>query len=70
MKKLLLILSIVSVLGIISCDDKLDLEPWQNSSTEGVFKTIDDFDNGIRGIYRELMDAGAYGGYLFIYLDV
>jgi len=70
MKKLLLILSIVSVLGIISCDDKLDLEPWQNSSTEGVFTTIDDFDNGIRGIYRELMDAGAYGGYMFIYPDV
>lgn len=70
MKKLLFILSIISVLGIISCDDKLDLEPWQSTSTEGVFTSIEDFENGIRGVYTELHDLGAYGGYLFIYPDV
>ena len=70
MKKLLFILSIISVLGIISCDSKLDLEPWQNSSTDGVFTSIEDFENGIRGVYTELHDLGAYGGYMFIYPDV
>jgi len=70
MKKLLFILSIISVLGIISCDDKLDLEPWQNLSTEGVFTSIDDFENGIRGVYTELHDEGAYGGFMFIYPDI
>lgn len=70
MKKLLFILSIISVLGIISCDDKLDLEPWQSASTEGVFTSIEDFENGIRGVYTELHDEGAYGGCLFIYPDV
>ncbi len=70
MKKLLFILSIISVLGIISCDDKLGLEPWQSASTDGVFTSIEDFDNGIRGVFTELHDWGAYGGALFIYPDV
>lgn len=70
MKKFLFILSIISVLGFISCDEKLDLEPWQSTSTDGVFTSIDDFENGIRGVYTELHDLGAYGGYLFIYPDV
>lgn len=70
MKKLLFILGIISVLGIISCDDKLDLEPWQSASTDGVFTSIEDFENGIRGVYTELHDLGAYGGYMFIYPDV
>lgn len=70
MKKIIFILSIISILGILSCDDKLDLEPWQSLSNEVVYTSIEDFELGVNGVYTELHDLGAYGGYLFIYPDV
>ncbi|OFX84532.1 MAG: hypothetical protein A2W99_02665 [Bacteroidetes bacterium GWF2_33_16] len=68
MKKLFFILSITGILSLASCE--LDLDPWQALSDETVFTKIEDYENGVRGIYAELFDYGAYGGALFIYPDV
>jgi starch-binding outer membrane protein, SusD/RagB family len=70
MKKLFYLL-IIGVLGLVSCDKKLNLEPWEQASTTGVFQSIEDFENGVRGIYASLKENGAFGiSYMFIFPDV
>ena len=63
MKNLKYILIAILAFGITSsCDDQLDQLPYDEFATENAFTTAQDFENGIRGVYLELVSGTFYGG--------
>lgn len=63
MKKIIYKISLLVAAVVIttSCEDKLDQLPFDDFGTDGAFNTASDFENGIRGVYETLTDAGYYG---------
>lgn len=56
-----IILSIFILGAFSSCEKNLDQLPFDEFATENAFKTAQDFENGIRGVYLELTAGGFYG---------
>jgi hypothetical protein len=50
-----------SIIFLSSCDDRLEKVPFDTLAVENAFQTTKDYENGIRGIYLQLLDAGYYG---------
>lgn len=46
---------------LISCDKELDQIPYDGFATANAFVTASDFENGIRGVYSQLLRGGMYG---------
>ncbi|AFU67995.1 outer membrane nutrient binding protein, SusD family [Psychroflexus torquis ATCC 700755] len=46
---------------LTSCEDKLDQIPFDEFGTENAFVSASDFENGIRGVYANLVSGGLYG---------
>jgi len=61
MKNIFNILIIVGVLFISSCDDRLDLTPYDGLPEDEVFSTPGGFENAIRGVYNGFKADGYYG---------
>ena len=72
MKKIILFVAIT--VNMFACNDKLELEPWQQISTDVALATIEDFEIAVNGIYAEMRDGnnttGAFGSFHFIWPDV
>jgi hypothetical protein len=68
MKKLyILVLFVVSCVMLSGCTDWIELEPKDTVANENFFKTQDDFDQAVTGLYSMLrpLDADATGGAYF-----
>jgi starch-binding outer membrane protein, SusD/RagB family len=72
MKKLAISFFIVTSLLIISCGDKLELNPYNALETSQAFETGSDFTNAIRGTYAGMVlgNASYYGGDFILAPDV
>ncbi|RMA57916.1 putative outer membrane starch-binding protein [Ulvibacter antarcticus] len=46
---------------IVSCDKQLDQLPFDGLATDNAFVSVDDFENGIRGVYIALVRVGRDG---------
>lgn len=46
---------------LISCDKELDQIPYDGFASANAFVTAADFENGIRGVYAQLIRGGLYG---------
>lgn len=64
MKKVLYNISILFVaIGVLSsCEAELDQTPFDEFASPSAFVSVDDFENGVRGIYLGLTDPSYYGG--------
>ena len=64
MKKIFYKIAILALVagGFTSCDDELDQLPFDEFATDNAFITAQDFENGIRGVYRNLAFGNLYGG--------
>jgi hypothetical protein len=69
MKKIIYIFILLG-LGVTSCEDKLQLEPFDALDVSSAFRTNTDFDNAIKGVYSSLRDGNYYGGELYLLPDV
>lgn len=69
MKKIFLIL-VTFGLFLAGCEDKLDMNPHQSLSEAQTFSKAQDFENAVRGVYTEMLDAGAKGEFRVIFPDV
>lgn len=79
MKKTIFIISIIGLMSLIGCEDKLYLDPHQSISSSQAFETIDDFYYAVNGMYAAVRGEGGatdptdtylYGGNLMIYPDI
>jgi len=70
MKNISIIISIVGLMLLTGCDERLNLEPHQNISTSQAFETLDDFSYAINGMYAGARSENLYGGHLNIYPDI
>lgn len=61
---------IICIIGLTSCEDKLDLKPFDELETEVALVTPADFENLMRGSYQRLLGTGYYGGEFFIRPDI
>ncbi|WP_019039060.1 RagB/SusD family nutrient uptake outer membrane protein [Psychroflexus tropicus] len=60
--RILNFLLILLTVGVFtSCEDELDQVPFDDFGTQNAFRTAQDFENGIRGVYTALIDAGMLG---------
>jgi hypothetical protein len=66
--KLTIVLFIAGFLS--SCEQDLEQLPFDEFATENAFKTAADFENGIRGVYLQLIAGGLYGGNMLSTPDV
>ena len=70
MKKIyVLLLSAFSFIMLSGCNDWIELEPKDTVANENFFKTKDDFDQAVTGLYsmlRPLDDEAKDGAYLGI----
>ena len=70
MKKILYIFILIGFLGVNSCKEKLELEPFDNLDVSVAFETNTDFENAINGVYSSLRDGNYYGGEFLLLPDV
>lgn len=69
MKRIILALFIVSSF-LVSCDQDLDLKPFNALETEVALQTPSDFTNAIRGVYSSMRGASYYGGFYISVPDI
>lgn len=62
MKKLKIYSLLLSLLVIVACDDKLDIEPEQSISSEVALSTEKGVQTALRGAYDLLSDDNVWGG--------
>lgn len=70
MKNISILISILGLILITGCDDRLYLDPHQNISTSQAFETLDDFSYAINGMYAGARSENLHGGHLMIYPDI
>lgn len=70
MKNIAKLVSIVVLVLITGCDDRLYLDPHQSISSDQAFETLDDFAYAINGMYAAARSGNLYGGHLMIYPDI
>ena len=70
MKNISILISIVGLILITGCDERLNLDPHQSISTNQAFETIDDFSYAINGMYAGARSGNLHGGHLMIYPDI
>ncbi len=70
MKNIAILISMVGLLLIAGCDDKLNLDPHQSISANQAFTTLEDFSYAINGMYAGARSGNLYGGHLMIYPDI
>ena len=68
MKKL--IYTSVLAIFLISCEDKLFLEPTSDISLTGFYRTADDIELAVAGAYDALQSYGQYGSLFKFYMEV
>ncbi|MUH36516.1 RagB/SusD family nutrient uptake outer membrane protein [Zobellia amurskyensis] len=56
MKKIIIFFAFVSLLGVFSCGDQLDLEPLDRVTTNQFYKTRTDFDGAVFASYSSIQD--------------
>jgi hypothetical protein len=61
---------IICIIGLTSCEDRLDLKPFDELETDVALVTPLDFENLMRGSYQRLLGGGYYGGEFFLRPDV
>lgn len=69
MKKIFLMLTFLSVI-LSSCEKFLDITPTDTLSPEGYFKTEEEAEIALAGVYDILGKSGTYGRTLFFELDI
>jgi len=70
MKKIFYIAFALFIGVFTSCEEKLDLQPFDALDTTSSFETNSDFTQAIRGVYRSLLDGNYYGGEIYLLPDV
>src|SRR6056297_3130824 len=61
MKKLIYIFTILGVIFITSCEDRLDLSPYDGLTDEQLFSNAEGFESAIKGVYSGFKAEGLYG---------
>lgn len=63
MKKYIYKLTFIFLISglLVSCDNELDQVPFDDFASANAFVTAEDFENGIRGVYVQLIQPGFYG---------
>lgn len=62
MKKIINILFVVGVFFLISsCEDRLNVTPYDGLGSDELFSTADGFENAIKGAYGQFLADGMYG---------
>jgi hypothetical protein len=51
----------VAMLGLISCEDELDIAPVTEKSSNSFFSNEQEMESAIQGVYAQLQDNGLYG---------
>jgi len=69
MKKLIYIFLLAGFMGVVSCEDKLELEPFDALDAAQAFETNTDFNNALKGAYAFLRDGNYYGGEFYLLPD-
>lgn len=69
MKKIIYLSLLLSFFAVVSCEDKLQLEPFDNLDEAAAFETKTDFSNAIKGAYAFLRDGNYYGGEFLLLPD-
>ncbi|PHN03388.1 RagB/SusD family nutrient uptake outer membrane protein [Flavilitoribacter nigricans] len=69
MKRIILALLIVSSF-LVSCDQNLDLKPFNALETEVALQTPSDFTNAVRGVYSSMRGGSYYGGWYISTPDI
>lgn len=69
MKKLIYIFLLTGFMGIVSCEDKLELEPFDALDASAAFNTKTDFEKALKGAYAFLRDGNYYGGEFYLLPD-
>lgn len=64
MKKIIYKITVLVLVagGFASCDSELDQIPFDEFANESAYVSAADFENAIRGVYRNLTAGGLYGG--------
>lgn len=70
MKKYIYILSLGLFFGLSSCDDRLDLEPFDQVDSGAALVTPNDFENGVRNLYVVMRREAYYSGGIISFADV
>ena len=68
MKKNVLIIGLVLLLGTMGCSDWLDVKPRTEIEQEVMFSSEDGFKTALNGVYILLADASLYGKNTRMYL--
>src|SRR6187399_3621065 len=66
----LLIAGLLVLIGIVSCEDKLEVTDENNPTTESYFKTAVELQNGVNAIYSTLRSANLVGREWFFTHDM
>ncbi len=69
MKKLNILISILCLLAVTSCDNFLDVEPSNSSDSSTSIQTVDDAQVMMNGIMRKMSSVYYYGRNFFLYGD-
>ncbi|NMM49344.1 RagB/SusD family nutrient uptake outer membrane protein [Marinigracilibium pacificum] len=70
MKRSILYLMIMALFAAVSCDDKLELNPYDALETGDAFTSPSDFSNAARGLYSGLLRGSYYGGWFISVPDI
>ena len=60
---------LLSFMTVVSCEDKLQLEPFDALDVSAAFETNTDFSNAVKGAYAFLRDGNYYGGEFYLLPD-
>ena len=61
---------ILMMLGVVSCDEKLELSPNNSLDTGQALQQPSDFTNAIKGVYSRFRTGTYWGGWYQIVPDV
>lgn len=64
------LLLVLVLLFSVSCTDFLSLEPQQSVSFSAFFKTLDDFESAVIGMYDQMQLPDWYGRYMCLIPDI
>src|SRR5690625_6711983 len=69
MKNIKLFLSLFLIVGLVACEDFLDVEPSSSGDAATSIETLDDAKVMMNGIMRNMASASYYGRNFIIYAD-
>ena len=70
MKKFIYIFILLGFMGVTSCDDQLQLEPYDALDISSAFRNNTDFESAMKGAYASLRDGNYFGGEFLLLSDV